>query len=575
MSDAPPTGDSTSPTPGDRGTHAHLVPGPAQDAAADNPGAVVAEVMPGVVAVFGDLPERLPEGLAFEALDLGLVPTHHRNAISNLVGAVANTATVAGNLSEGLAKLNGIYRITDATQALLDSGGRLATKDGANLGTVLTENGFAQARFVPLTRLSAAKTAAAVGPAVASMALQMTLSEITSLARANNELTGTVLTTIRQGEWDQLTALVSTVDNALEDARAIGAVPGSLWDTVSGRRTELRTVRQRYRRHVGEHVTKLQTLNAAARREYLQQNAETIFFDTQALLSSLKAWVGYQTLHAAHAGAAGALDPHEARLVERILARTRSELDSALPEAATLTSSLTRELRILTELPDQDVLRLPGRRREQRQARDTSLRLLQAITPLADAINPPVPTPVAPPVSCVPPTTDLGPFLKILGWYLRSGERLEAVVLADQRGDRHALTALVGMARDKIPNAQASTPGTLVALTDQRIMTADAGNFLARADLGPDTPLDLVRYVRVRPAATDAGRVEVDLTTRDHDTSWAMPAGTDPIQVSAFAGLLAAAMHLPETERDRLVAGTGPGPSQPPALETREHDPVA
>jgi hypothetical protein len=91
--------------------------------------------------------------------------------------------------------VQGLYRISDATQALLKAGGMLAIKDGANLGTVLSSSGFAQARFIPVTAVSAAQTAAAAGPALAMIALQMQLSEITGLVRTNIALTSQVLTT--------------------------------------------------------------------------------------------------------------------------------------------------------------------------------------------------------------------------------------------------------------------------------------------------------------------------------------------------------------------------------------------
>ena len=94
---------------------------------------VLAEVLPGVAVVFGEVPAELKPDL----IDFGLVPAADRKQISAVLASIGNTATVAGNLGNAFASVQGLYRISDATQALLKAGGTLAVKDGANLGTVI------------------------------------------------------------------------------------------------------------------------------------------------------------------------------------------------------------------------------------------------------------------------------------------------------------------------------------------------------------------------------------------------------------------------------------------------------
>jgi hypothetical protein len=207
---------------------------------------VLAEVLPGVAVVFGEVPAELKPDL----IDFGLVPAADRMQISTVLASIGNTATVAGNLGNAFASLQGLYRISDATQALLKAGGTLAIKDGANLGTVLSSGGLAQARFIPVTAVSKAQTAAAVGPALAMVALQMQLSEITGLVRTNIALTSQVLTTIRNEQWAELTGLVATVDRAVDQARTVGSVPTSLWDSVAGSEASLRKQLDLYRLNV-------------------------------------------------------------------------------------------------------------------------------------------------------------------------------------------------------------------------------------------------------------------------------------------------------------------------------------
>ncbi|MFC7483909.1 hypothetical protein ACFQX7_33160 [Luedemannella flava] len=335
---------------------------------------------------------------------------------------------MGGNLASAFGSMQGIYRLSNETLALLKAGGTLAVKDGANLGAVMSSSRVVgQARFIPVTAVSTAQTIALIGPALAMVALQMQLSEITGLVRTNIALTSQVLTTIRHGQWAELTALVATIDDVVDQARAVGSVPTSLWDTVAGKKADLRTQLDLYRLHVDTHIRQVHQLDTRGRREYLETNAEAIVFDANALLSSVKAWIGYQALHAARARTAGPEDAGEARLVEDIASRTGKELRSALAETTSLVNSLTRELRILVELPGRGTLPLPGKRRDANAARQTSALLLAAIEPLADALHPPAPPLEAPGVVCAPESLALEPYLRILRWFLEDDETLRVL----------------------------------------------------------------------------------------------------------------------------------------------------
>lgn len=131
--------------------------------------------------------------------------------------------------------------------------------------------------------------------------------------------------------------------------------------------------------------------DARSHHEYLQTNAEAIAFDAYALLSALKAWTGYHALRAARSRAAGREDAAEAQYAEVIARDTRAEFDSSLAESTSLIASLTRELRIIAELPGRDTSPLPGKRKDSKAARQTAARLLEAIVPVADALRPPAP----------------------------------------------------------------------------------------------------------------------------------------------------------------------------------------
>lgn len=511
---------------------------------------VIAEVLPGVAVVFGEVPAELDLAL----IDFGLVSADDRKHISTLLASIGNTATVAGNLGTAYASAQGLYRISSATQVLLKAGGTLAIKDGANLGTVMLRGRIiAQSRFIPVNAVSAAQNSASIGPALAMVALQMQLNEVEGLVRTNIALTSHVLATVRHGQWAELTALVATVDHAVDQAREVGSVPASLWETVAGERADLRTQRDLYRLNVANHIRQIHQLDGHARREYLETNAEAILFDANALLSSVKAWTGYQALHAARARAAGPDDAGEARLVDSIARDARTELDAALAETTSLVDLLTRELRIIAELPGRDTLPLPGKRRDSIAARQTSARLLEAIEPLADALHPPTPPLEAPGVVCAPKSLDLEAYLRILRWFLEDGETLRVLGFPDQLDALGPISAIFSGAKGKLAAARDKMPTkTLVAVTDRRIITARTNAFLEQGEIRLDIPVDRVRYVRAAITEDKSARWAIDLITRDENTRWLFNADIDNTQVDALAAVLAESMTIPDVERDEL-----------------------
>jgi hypothetical protein len=524
-------------------------PTPSSDIDSTTASTVLAEILPGVAVVFGEVPAELKPDL----IDFGLVSAADRMQFSTALSAIGNTATVTGNLGNAFASVQGLYKISTATQALLNAGGTLAVKDGSNLGTVIFSGGLAQARFIPVTAVSAAQTAAALGPALAMVALQMQLSEITGLVRTNIALTSQVLTAIRNEQWAELTGLVDTVDRAVDQAREVGSVPASLWDSIAGTEASLRKQLDLYRRNVRGHVGQIDLPGIRRRREYLDTNAETILFDANALLSSVKAWTGYQALRAGKARAAGREDADEARLVDVIARDTRMELDSALAETTTLIDSLTRELRIIAELPGRDTLPLPGKRRDAKAARQTSARLLKAIEPLADALHPPALPIEAPGVICGPKSLEPEPYLRILRWFLEDDETLRVLGFPDQLDALGPISAILGAAKEKLAAAMDKTvTKTLVAVTDRRIITAKTNSLLEQGEIRQDIPIDRVRYVRAATAQDRSARSVIDLITRDENIRWLFDAEIDSSQVDALAAVLAESMTIPDVERAEL-----------------------
>ncbi|MEH0422823.1 hypothetical protein [Streptomyces sp. B21-083] len=487
-------------------------------------------------------------------LDFGIVPAADRKQLSAVLASIGNTATVAGNLGNAFASVQGLYRLGAGTQAWLNAGATLAVKDGANLGAVFFGGKIVgQARLLPVAAVSTAQTAASIGPALAMVGLQMQLSEVTGLVRTNIALTSQVLGAIRNEQWTELTGLVTTIDRAVDQAREVESVPTSLWDNVAGSEASLRKQLDLYRLNVRGHVGQIDGADASRRREYLQTNAEAVVFDANALLSSLKAWTGYQALRAGRARAAGREDAHEARLVDVIARDTRAEFDSALAETASLVGALTRELRIIAELPGPDSWPLPGKRKDVKAAREISARLLEAIVPLADAFHPPAPPLEAPSLVCAPTSLELEPYLRILQWFLEDGETVRVLGFPEQLDALDPISAIVGGAREMLAAARDKAAAkTLVAVTDRRVITAKTNAFLEQGSIRQVIPIDQVRYVRAATTQDKSARSAIDLITRDENIRWHFHSDIGNAQVDALAAVLAESMAIPDVERDEL-----------------------
>ena len=156
------------------------------------PTSTIVEIAPEITAVFGDIPEGL------EPIDFGLLPEFDRAQLTTALSAIGNTAAITGGAVQAMTAAQGLYRVTAETQKLLSAGATMALKDGAHIGAVM-RNGkiIAQARFIPIGTGAAAGALAAIGPALAMVALQMALSDVTTAVKTNTALLNQTLTTIR------------------------------------------------------------------------------------------------------------------------------------------------------------------------------------------------------------------------------------------------------------------------------------------------------------------------------------------------------------------------------------------
>lgn len=507
------------------------------------------EVTPGIAVVFGEVPEGL------ELFDLDLLPSFDRAQLNTALGTIGNIGTVAGKVAEAISSAQGLYRVNDATLSLLQSGGKMDAKDGAKLGAIF-KNGelVAQARFIPAS-MTAATAIAAIGPAVAMLALQMQLGEISGLVRTNIALTTQTLKTIRNEQRSELEALVEAVDQAIGHARSIEAVPDSVWDSIAASYPSLLKQMKLYRKNVADYVQELGKLNGRPRRQFLESNAEAMMFDTYSLLISLKAYAEYQAIKAVRARTRGADDESEARLFELITRDTPIEIQAARDEIASLTKELVRELRIIAELPGRATIPLTKNRKDSKASQLTCAQLLEAIEPVANLMCPPVDKLTAPNVVLAPEDLDLDPYLQILRRFMDDAEVLQGIAFPHEAGGTLAALVPAVLAKRVDASWDSLAPGKaaaivdkfassmFVAVTDQRVVTASPRTLLREGELGAVFPLNEVRYVRPRRNQADNVRSTISIATDRKDFTWMFPSAANDEQIDHFVAVVEDGVH--------------------------------
>ena len=499
--------------------------------------AAIVEVFPGVAAVFGAVPEGL-ERIDLEAASLD------SGQLTQLLGVAGNTSTIAGNLATAISGSQGLYRLSGASMALLKSGGQLAIKDGAQLGAIF-RNGklVAQARFIPYG-LTAAEAVAAIGPAVAMAALQMMIGQVSQAVERNTAVTNQILSSIQKQQQAKLTGLVKEIDQKLQQAIEIGGGAPTFWESIAPHDHTLREQLDLYPTKVQEHIDELRSARGKQRREYVEKNATIIYFDAQALLLTLKAKIGYQALYVARLQARGTTDPLEARQADVALRDTKVQFDEQFQLAIDLLVDLTRELHLITEISGSSTWSFPWGRQDDRVSREVCTKLLEVIEPLINAFHPEAPELKVPDVTCAPADFDVDPYLRVLRWLLDDGEVLRGLALSHIPNQLGVLAAQTGMLDTVVDNSWKSlapdvlASSSLIAVTNQRIITANPQTLRSEGKLGDCFDLTSIRNVRPPDMHDNQIRRTITVTTERRDLTWMFPQAADDDAINQLAALL-------------------------------------
>ena len=289
------------------------------------------------------------------------------------------------------------------------------------------------------------------------------------------------------------------------------------------------------------YIKQLDTLDGKEELYYLITNAEAILFDTQALLFSLRAHTQFQVLHAYRARVNETNGTDEAKLLDIIINDIRDEVKVCRNTATTLITALNRRLHLIAELPGRRTLPLLPKRHH-KQSQLTSAQLLEAIEPLADALNPirskldsaTIITTIA------PEGYGTGTYVRILRWLLNDDEHLLAITFPHQMDSNSPLT-MVSTAfnlkmdaswnllrlEKKIGTVSKTASASFIAVADARIITTNPHDFRNHDTTKGEIPRSEVRHIQFTPTDNDNSRTKIDVTTEKIDLHWTFPAAAN------------------------------------------------
>lgn len=550
------------------------------------PDSVIVEVAPGAALVYGTAPE------GFDLVPFRLFTAEDQALIGSALAKASSTLNLGGQVANSLLQAQpGLYQLSAQTIAKMQETGAtlLAAKDGSgllgNLAAGAGNNWVGNARFVPISGLHAAGVIAAVGPAIAMIAIQVQLNELQGLLTQNLELTEGVLKTLRHEQWAELTGLEKAVTKALNEANTVGEVTPLIWQNIHGSEKDLQKHRDLYRLNVTNHSEQLaKHTGHVERRRYIEKNGEALLLDLHSLVLAHKAWFEYQALRAGRARLEAVTNPSEAKLLDKITRDARTEYDAVGEQMAEVLEMLTRELSILAELPGKRTVPFGKTHRAAHDVARIAAQMLETVQRIGGSAHR-VPEVLEQPQTAYVKSNDrVAEDLRILRWHIGADEQVIAIAMArtpvvgtiESIGDgigrgANAIGSAVGATFRRQDILEAAAGGRdrddlIIAVTSERVLIADVAEFRSQGVIRQEIAATDIRYVRLRDS-DPAGMAEIDLITKNADVHWRFGKGSrGDNAIKALSALLADRMQVPKKEREALLAALPPMGDAPKAI---------
>lgn len=524
-----------------------------------------------------------PNTKGFEKIDSSLVANRALNDLIASIGEGVSLTGGAASATNAIQHMSGLYKLDAVTKAHLAAGNALTkTADGRLIGVVRNTGGqiTRQARLIPVSVPQIAGAIAAIGPAVAMVAVQMQLNNISKQVSAVQQTALQTLQVLTDSRNADYLGDCQTINEIYRTSAIHDYVSDTDWSIISGLVSRIQSHRHFYKKQVANHQEALEKAHADShtQRDYIQTNRDRIVNDSCAAFKTLRAWAHLTELRIARAQAQGE-HPHAEPL------QIHQEIIEDLQVQRALLHGLMRELRIIAELPGGWTVPASSKRKKAHLSQHMAQEIIGTLNPLVQQLDiqeNPIPSPY---VTCAPDDYDVSPYTKILRWYLDEGEELKALTFPIDRLS-HSLLAKApsqfasgvnNRAWLVLPHAQDSTEWSLgwvkrateravtvspemVAVTGRRIITADPQEFIQKGIVKEEFPIN-----DVTPTFTDTDDAlpELHLTQGEKKSrEWCFPSAAR-VEARSIAEMLVddpaqllppANPELANTQRDELGA---------------------
>ena len=202
-----------------------------------------------------------PNTKGLEKIDGSLVGDRALNDLIASIGEGASLSGGAASAANAIQHMSGLYKLDAVTKAQLAAGNALTkTADGRLIGTVRNAGGqiTRQARLIPVSAPQIAGAIAAIGPAIAMVAVQMQLNSISKQVRTVQQTslqTLQVLTDSRNADYQ---GDCQTIDEIYRASSSHGYVSETDWSIISGLVSRIQSHRHFYKKQVANHQEALE-----------------------------------------------------------------------------------------------------------------------------------------------------------------------------------------------------------------------------------------------------------------------------------------------------------------------------
>ena len=322
----------------------------------NDPSVSLVEIEPGVAVVMGDRPLEaldLPAEFDCEVNPFQLMPPEDMKNLADKISLATGGLNLVAQGVHGVVSARGLVRLALETRKAMESGQQPRTSGGKNLGVLAGKDGKIthQIRWVPANGAKATNFLAALGPAVAALALQAQLASVSKKLDKNLKETQSIAHTIYGDRWYDLMGLYKNAMRAFREAQELGVVNQHTFSLVAADLSNLEGKRGSFRDNLRQHVAALNT-DRKQQLDYIRENSNQILADVQAVMVAEETWRCFHLLRTAHISCDTTMDPAlKEKQLAHMVEQAQQEYSQVMDEVSRITLELERMCSLIAILP--------------------------------------------------------------------------------------------------------------------------------------------------------------------------------------------------------------------------------